>query len=431
MKELQDNGYIAVFAGGCVRDTLLNLDPKDFDIATNANIVSVIQVFGQERVNPVGKAFGVYLVDSHEIATFRTEDGYTDGRHPDNVTFVMTMAEDSKRRDFTINAMYYDPIIDQWYDFHNGKEDLYHGVIRFVGNPMARIEEDYIRLLRAIRFAVRFNFKINPESCMAILGNANLIINAAPERVGVEINKMFEQVPKEKGKILFYLFSSKLVSFLIPEIETMRGCEQPPQFHPEGDVFKHTQLVLDNLPEDASNELCWAALLHDIGKPEVQKWDDEDKRWRFNSHDAASERLARTILTRFKFSNDFIDQVCELVANHMKFMHVSSLKEAKLKRFLSLPNFQWHLDLHRADCLGSHGGLENITFCQEKIKEFAGEAQEVILPKNIVNGHDLMARGIPSGPALKPLLERAFDMQLEGKTREEILNEICPVISAG
>ena len=354
------------------------------------------------------------------------EDGYADGRHPDKVTFVDSLEEDSKRRDFTINAMYYDPITNILYDFHDGQPDLVQGLINFVGNPEDRIREDKIRMLRAIRFACRFEFVIENSSYEAIFNHSKEILDTAQERVGLEFNKMWEQTTFMKDGILRDLRTFGLLDHLIPEMVPMIGCEQPPQFHPEGDCWEHTLEVLANVPSDASNQVCWAALLHDIGKPAVRTWDDEDKRWRFNSHDLESEKMTRVILERFRYSTDFIDQVCELVVNHMRFAYVDKMKEAKLKRFLSLPNFNWHVQLHNADCLGSHGDVSNSLYCEQKIAEFAGDSNIVILPKPLVDGHDLIKFGLRPGPEFKTLLETALDMQLEGSSREEILAKIMP-----
>lgn len=424
IRAIQDKGYIAVLAGGCVRDTLLGLEPKDYDIASDIDLPALLAIFPE--VQPVGKAFGVYLVNGHEVASLRTEDGYSDGRHPDNVEFVNSLEEDSERRDFTINAMYYNPIKNTWHDFHNGQEDLQYGILRFVGKAEDRIIEDKIRMLRAVRFAKRFDLVFNIDALSTIQQHASKILDVAQERVGLEFNKIWSQV-KYKDLVLDCLHQCNLLVYLIPEINQTIGCEQPPQFHPEGDVFKHTLYVLKNLPDNASSELCWAGLLHDVGKPVVKEWDEEDKRWRFNGHDEAGEKLVRPILERFRYPNEFIDEVSKLVKYHMTFQHVRRMKESKLKRFLSTPNFHWHLDLHKADCLGSHGDLDHHEFCVKKLAEFANEAPELVLPDRLVTGHDLIEMGIMPGPVMKPILEKAFDMQLEGKIREEILKEIMPV----
>jgi len=402
---------------------MLDIQPKDYDIASNIGLYDLMDIFID--VKPVGKAFGVYLVNGHEVAALRTEDEFYDGRHPDKVTFVNSLEEDSRRRDFTINAMYYDPISKIWYDFHNGQNDLKKGLITFVGNPEDRITEDKIRMLRAIRFSNRLNFTLHDTTKNAIMKHSRKILEVAQERVGIEFNKIWEQVEK-KDNVLKDIRSTKLLEYLIPEMMAMIGCEQPPQFHPEGDCYAHTLLVMTFLPINACNELCWAAMLHDIGKPVVQVWDHEDNRWRFNSHDIISEKMTRVILERFKYSNDFIDSICELVANHMRFAYVDKMKEAKLKRFLSLPNFNWHIQLHNADCLGSHGDTSNSLYCEQKIAEFAGDSNIVVLPKPLVDGHDLIKFGLRPGPEFKTLLEAALDMQLEGCSREEILLKIMP-----
>lgn len=422
IKSLQDEGFIAVLAGGCVRDTILGLEPKDYDIATSAVVSDILRIFPDSV--QVGKAFGVYIINGHEVASLRTEDDYFDGRHPSNVQFVESLEEDSRRRDFTINAMYFDPISGMWFDFHDGQPDLIARILRFVGSADERIKEDHLRILRAIRFAMRFKLKMDDATFTAIQKNSALILKTAQERVGIEIGKIFTQIKTDRGLLLDYMLPTGLLLTLFPEISAMVGCEQPKQFHPEGDVYAHTRCVMNNLPEEASEELCWAAMLHDVGKPVVKEWDEEDKRWRFNRHDEAGEKLIRPILERFRCPNNFIDQVSELVGQHMTFQHVRRMKESKLKRFLSISNFSDHMLLHRADCLGSHGDLDHYEFCQKKLAEFANEAPVLKLPDRLVTGHDLIALGIPAGPPMKPMLEKAFDMQLEGKTREEILKEL-------
>lgn len=424
IRKLQENGFIAVLAGGCVRDTILDQEPKDYDIATSAVVSDIMGIFPDSI--QVGKAFGVYLINGHEVASLRTEEDYLDGRHPEKVKFVTSLEDDSNRRDFTINAMYYDPIRVIWYDFHGGLADIESKILRFVGQAEERIKEDYLRMLRAIRFAMRFNFKLDDDSFNSLHKHSSLILNTAQERIGIEINKIFKQTKSNRGLLLDYMLPTCLLVTLFPEVTDMVGCEQPKQFHPEGDVYSHTKCVMNNLPEEASEELCWAALLHDVGKPVVQEWDEEDKRWRFNRHDEAGEKMIRPILERFRFPNDFIDQVSKLVGQHMTFQHVRRMKESKLKRFLSISNFSDHMALHRADCLGSHGDLDHYEFCQKKLAEFANKAPVLKLPDRLVTGHDLIALGIPAGPPMKPMLEKAFDMQLEGKTREEILKEILP-----
>lgn len=423
IKILKDNNFIAVFAGGCVRDTLLNVTPKDYDIATSALLSDILKLFTD--VNPVGKAFGVYLVNGHEVSTFRTENSYLDGRHPDTVTFVLSLEEDSKRRDFTINAIYYDPIENKYYDFHNGLQDLKDKIIRFVGVAYDRILEDKLRMLRAVRFYLRFNYIFDIDTAKSIKDNANKINSISPERVGLELNKIFEQSKCHKFRILETLKQLNLLFELIPEFKDMYGCEQPKQFHPEGDVAKHTERVIYYLPEDCSAILIWAAILHDIGKPIVKEWDNKDIRWRFNKHDIQSALMSKEILKRFNYSNSFIDKVYSLVLNHMKFQHVTKMRESKLKRFLSLSNFNDHLDLHKADCLGSHGNLDNLYFCINKIKEFTGkETTTLELPCRLVTGDDLINYGMIPGPRMKPILEKAYNLQLEGHSREKILEII-------
>lgn len=453
--------YIAAFAGGCVRDFLRKQKPEDYDIATNATPEQIKELFPDAEF--VGESFGVSLVKmdgiGFEVSTFRSDGAYLDGRHPSSVRFVNSMKEDSDRRDFSINAMYWDPITDTIYDYHNGQFDLKNNLICFVGSPEDRIKEDRIRMIRAIRFSARFDMEITEKSFEAIFDMCSGIKDIPAERIGLEFSKMFEQVPaKNRGKMLEILRSSGLLEVLLPEVMIYKGCEQPPQFHPEGakvkkiefvdsplekldpknpdhfdkskyilypgDLWEHTKLVLEGLPEFSPADLIWAGLLHDVGKPVVANWVEEEQRWRFNKHDLAGAHLAKEILARFKYSNDFIGNVCDLVENHMRFMHTGKMKVAKLKRFLAKSNFRQHLDLHKADCYGSHGGLENYDFCIQKIEEWKNEGEKVVLPKPFVNGYDLLNMGFKQGPIFREILDEAMDMQLEGSSREEILEKI-------
>ena len=426
--ELQKAGYAGVLAGGCVRDMILGLEPHDYDIATSAKPNEVAQLFPDGKY--VGENFGVYLVTRNdfqfEIATFRKDGEYTDGRHPDNIRFC-SMEEDASRRDFTCNALFYDPIRSKTYDFVQGYKDIKNSTLRFVGNPKDRVQEDHIRLLRAVRFSSRFGFEIHKDSMNAIFDNAYLIKEAAQERVGTEITKILSEC-KNSTSMMELFYESGLIDQLLPELVLTRGCEQPPEFHPEGDVWTHTLLAMDNMESDEP-EALWAAMLHDVGKPIVGMYDEEEDRWRFNKHDLISEEITEKILKRFKFSNDFISTVCDLVSNHMKFMYVSRMRVSKLRRFLAKPRFDLHLALHKADCLACHGKLDNYRFCERKIKEFVNDPvvtklNTIDLPKPLVTGHDLIELGWEPSPRFRTALNIALDIQLEGGTREECLNAI-------
>lgn len=422
IKKLQDNKFEAVFTGGCVRDKLLGVNSEDYDIATNAFPEEINKIFGNTKF--VGENFGISLIDNIEVATYRIESCYKDGRHPENVELTRSMREDSNRRDFTINAMYWDPIADILYDFHNGEYDLNYKEIRFVGSAHERIKEDKLRMLRAFRFTSKLDFMLNANAWQAIEDFSNEISDIAQERVGKEINKAFIQTKRNNRKNYIYtLHISGLLHWLIPEINTLIGCEQPKEFHPEGDVFNHTLEVLSKLPDNANPELCWSAFLHDIGKPDTQEWSEEKNRFIFHAHHEIGSKIAREILSRFKYSNNFINIVSSLVENHMKFNNVRNMRKSRLRRFFSLPNYNWLLDLHKADVLGSDGDLSNYNFCLEKISEFENLGEEPKqLPKPLINGNDLIALGYIPSPIFKKMLDEAMDLQLEGNTREEILN---------
>lgn len=422
VKCLQDAGYQAVFAGGCVRDSLLGLEPKDYDIATEATPEQIEKVFHNKKISAVGRDFGVMLLTgdlaNYEIATFRIDGEYTDTRHPDSVKFG-SMFEDAQRRDFTINAMFIDPINNEIYDFVNGRDDINNKVIRFVGHASERIKEDPVRMLRAVRFEHRLpGFKLSPIAITQICTRSAAIQDVASERLALEISKML----LECNPIGMFndLLTLGLLSYIIPELIPMKGCEQPPQFHPEGDVWDHTLLALDYAIINFKNpsiDLLWAILLHDVGKPKVAFYDEIDKRWRFNNHDTESAKIAEVILKRLRFSNHFVDNVVDLIANHMRMADVQKMRTAKLKRFIFKPNFKDHLNLHMADCMGSHGDFGNVQFCIDKLQEFINEVhtQKVELPKSLVNGNDLIALGFKKGPIFREILEYTMDGQLENK----------------
>lgn len=417
--ELRGAGFIAYFAGGCVRDALTGGEPKDFDIATDARPEQVAALF--RRTKHVGAHFGVVLVRlkgiDFEVATFRTDGDYKDGRRPESVAFS-TPEQDAQRRDFTINGLFYDPAADRVIDFVGGRQDLDAGVIRAIGDPARRFAEDYLRLMRAVRFAARFGFEIEPATWSALRAHAPKIAGISAERTRDEFSRILAAPSRLRGFDL--LVESGLMAAIMPEVLALRGCEQPPQFHPEGDVFVHTRLMLSLLDPGAPLPLVLSVLLHDIGKPATQTFDEEAGRIRFNGHDKVGSEMAEAILRRLKYPNDVVDAVCEAVACHMQFMDVQKMKRATLRRFMARPNFDSEMALHRVDCLGSNGYLENYKFLEEQRAAFAAEP---VIPPRLLTGGDLIARGWTPGPLLGKALEEVQTQQLEGNisTKEEAL----------
>ncbi|MDO8640850.1 MAG: CCA tRNA nucleotidyltransferase [Nitrosarchaeum sp.] len=416
---LRNHGFEALFAGGCVRDRLMGIPFHDIDIATSATPDQIEALF--PKTIPVGKSFGVIIVIENdiqfEVATFRTDGISSDGRHPDTVNFS-SKEEDAKRRDLTINAMFYDPTADKILDFVNGQKDIESRIIRFVGNPRQRIEEDKLRMIRAIRFAARFDFDIDADTSTAIKEMAHLVTTISEERIAEEIIKILQLHKSRKAFDL--LLNHNLLEHILPEVKTLIGVEQPVDFHPEGDVFQHTILALEQLSKDASPELLLGMLLHDIGKPATFKIAE---RIRFDGHDDRGVEIADRILKRLKFSNETIERVKALIANHMRFAHVKKMRVSKLKRFINMPFFDEHIAIHRADCLSSHGGLDNVDFVIEQRDSFPPEE---LKPPRIITGHDLIAMGFKQGPIFKKILTEIEDMQLENviKTREEAIQKI-------
>jgi poly(A) polymerase len=418
VRRLHEAGFQALLAGGCVRDLLLGLEPHDYDVATAAKPDEVTGLFA--RTVPVGAQFGVILVVETgipiQVATFRSDGVYVDGRHPDDVVFA-TAGEDALRRDFTINGLFLDPITGQVHDFIGGREDLQRGIVRAIGDPDQRLHEDKLRLLRAVRFSARFDFPIERETWRAVCKGAKEIRAVSAERIREELNQIFLCKNRVRGFDL--LDESGLLAILLPEIEALKGCEQPPEFHPEGDVFVHTRLMLSLLPPETTLSVVWSVLLHDIGKP-ATAMQDETGRWRFNGHERVSARMAEEILHRLRFANQEISDIVEIVGNHMAFKDVQKMRKAKLKRFLARPTFAAELELHRVDCLGCHGLLDNYDFLIAKREEFS---REPLIPPPLLTGHDLISEGYKPGPRFKAILEAVQTRQLEGmlSTADEAL----------
>ena len=419
VRKLQQHGYVAYFAGGCVRDALLSIPPKDIDIATSANPEQVQDLF--QRTIPVGIQFGVVrvLIDGmdFEVATFRSDGVYLDGRRPADVRFS-TPKEDAMRRDFTINGMFYDPGSDHLIDYVNGREDLSRKLLRAIGQASKRFAEDRLRMLRAVRLAATLGFEIEAETWSAIKKEAQEIAIVSPERIREELLKIMVNPHRLRGFDL--LDKSGLLAVILPEVEALKGCDQPEQFHPEGDVFVHTRLMLGLLAPDASAEQVLAVLLHDIGKPPTRSFDQVDQRIRFNGHDRVGAEMAEKVMTRLRFPRQEIDLVVEAVRNHMIFKDVRQMRPAKLRRFMARPHFAIELELHRIDCASSHGDLDNYQFLLNKASEFS---QEPLIPPRLVRGDDLISMGLSPGPKIGQLLEAIQTAQLEGevKTRTEAI----------
>ncbi len=400
-----------------MRDRLLGLKPKDFDVSTDAKPERISSYFPGSQL--VGAHFGVILVTRPggihvEVATFRSEGAYSDGRRPDDVRFETDPALDARRRDFTVNGLMEDPLSGEVFDFVRGQADLKARVIRAIGEPERRFKEDYLRMLRAVRFAARLRFSIELETLAAIRGQAHCINKISAERVREELVRILTEGGARRGFEL--LDECGLLEQVLPEVKAFQGVQQPPEFHPEGDVWTHVLMMLDEL-DKPTPALSLGVLLHDVGKPPTFTVAD---RIRFSGHAEVGADMARKILSRLKFPNDEIEQVTSLVANHMRFKDVQQMRLSTLKRFLCLPRFEEHLELHRLDCLASNGYTEAYNFVQEKLVEFR---QEELRPQRLVSGNDLIAAGFKPGPGFRQALEAVETAQLEGdiSTREQAL----------
>ncbi len=408
---LRAEGHTAYFVGGCVRDTLLGRTPKDYDVATSARPEQITALF-PDTVQ-VGASFGVVLVRHEhiavEVATYRNDGVYSDARRPDSVEFVTDWKQDVLRRDFTINAMMMDPMTGEVMDCVGGEHDIRNGVIRAVGNPAARFQEDYLRMLRAVRFAARFDFVLDQSAggtAEALTEHAAMIADVAAERVQAELSRILTEGGARHGFGLMQLHG--LLPVILPEVSDMRGVQQPPQYHPEGDVWTHTMIMLEGL-KNPTLELALGVLLHDVGKPGT--FVRAPDRIRFDGHVELGVELTRKIMARLKYSNAVTDQVVALVDNHMKFAVLSDMRTSKLKRFLRMDRFDEHMELHRQDCLSASRGLSNIEFCRQKLAELP---PEVLRPVPLVTGHDLIAAGLTPGKRFSVALKAVDEAQLEG-----------------
>lgn len=418
-KILNNKGFQAYFAGGCVRDSIMGIEPLDYDIATDAEPSVVMELF--PKTFPIGVQYGVILVLKDgmpfEVTTFRRDGRYIDGRHPETVGFSKTPQEDVKRRDFTINGLLYDPLKDNILDYVNGREDIKNGIIRAIGDPFERFNEDKLRLMRAVRFACRYNYKIEEDTLKAIKSLSPRITEVSTERIRDELDKIIRG--KHPGLGLQMLHDTGLLQHILPEVSQMMGVPQPEEFHPEGDVFTHTKICLDLL-KNPSRELAFSALLHDIGKPKTFV---RAERIRFDGHVPLGARMADEICRRLRFSNEEREHIVTYINNHLRFMDVQEMRESKLKRFMQSETFIEELELHRADCLASHCKLDNWEFCKRKLEEYS---KEELKPQPLITGNDLITLGYTPGPLFKDILTKVCDLQLENqlKTKEEALTWI-------
>jgi len=412
---LLQHGHQALFVGGCVRDILLHREPIDFDVTTDAPPDRVMQLFPGSL--GVGAQFGVVLVPGDgikvEVATFRSDLGYSDGRHPDQIVYAKTAEEDVARRDFTINGLLMRHDNNEVLDYVGGQTDLHRGIIRAIGEPVRRFTEDKLRMLRAIRFAARFNFQIEGNTFAAIKNHAADIHAVSAERIREELTKLLTEGAARRG--LELLDDSGMLRQILPEISAMKGIEQPPQYHPEGDVWIHTLMMLDGLLAGTAPTLAWGVLLHDVGKPPTfRSAGTTGDRIRFDGHDEVGVPMAEAICKRLRFSGEDTDQIKALVANHMKFKDVAQMRRSTLKRFIRQPRFAEHLELHRLDCGASHGKLDAYETVSKLLRD---TPPEQVRPARLLTGNDLKDMGYSPGPEFQKILTAIEDAQLEGQIR--------------
>ena len=427
LERIRDEGHSAYFVGGCVRDLLLGVAPQDYDIATSARPADIISLFPETLA--VGAQFGVVLVLVRpngtrdvapvqvEVATYRSDVGYSDGRHPDAVRYSDTAEEDVQRRDFTINGLLLDPLTNEVIDYVGGRSDLERKIIRTIGDPRTRFREDKLRMMRAVRFAARLGYEIEPQTTNAIRELARDIHQVSRERIRDELDKMLTE--GQARQCFELLDATGLLTEILAEISAMKGVQQPPEYHPEGDVWTHTLLLLEGLEKGCSKSLAWGVLLHDVGKPPTFRVAPD--RIRFDGHAEVGTRMAEEICRRLRFSNETTHQVAALVSNHMRFGDAKKMKESTLKRFMRLPHFEEHLELHRLDCTGSHRDLSLYNFIRERL---ASTPEEEMRPTPLITGKDLIQHGWKPGPKFRAMLQAVEDAQLEGTlhTREEAIS---------
>ena len=418
-QRLREAGYVAYFAGGCVRDRLLGREPQDFDVATSAAAAVVQQLF--TKTIPVGVQFGVVVVliegEAVEVATFRSDAVYLDGRHPSSVHFG-SAEEDARRRDFTINGMFLDPVTDTVIDYVGGQADLQAGIIRAIGDPAARISEDRLRMLRAVRFAARLGFQIDPATFAAIQTVAATITDMAWERIGDELVRIITDCESGSARRGFELLDrTGLLPPVLPEIAALKGVEQSPDYHPEGDVFVHTLGLLEQL-EHPAETLALGALLHDIAKPHCAQ--HIDARITFYGHCQIGAEMAVAVCQRLRRSRETWERVALLVRDHLRLLHAPQMRLSTLKRFLASEHIEELLELARIDATASNKDLTYYHFCCEKLRELGAEA---IRPAPLLRGRDLLQLGFEPGPRFSQILEAVTEAQLDGTlhTREQAI----------
>jgi len=413
VRQLQAAGFSAFWVGGCVRDFLLGREPDDYDIATDARPEQIEKLF--KRTITVGRKFSVMIVveDKHQfqVATFRAEADYKDGRRPTKVVFSSAEV-DAQRRDFTVNGLFYDPIAQKLYDWVGGEKDLCAKIVRTIGSPGERFAEDHLRLLRAIRFAAQLDFEIEPQTFAALKANAPKIKNISAERIRDELIKLFSPPHAARGLVL--LRDSGLLEPILPELAATISCEQSPDFHPEGSVFEHIRLMLEKLPSNAAESLPWAVILHDIGKPVTAERDLQTGAIHFYEHEKIGAVLAEKILQRLRFPKKQIEEIVACVRQHMQFKDVKQMRKATLRRLLLRKTFPLELELHRLDCLGSHGSLELYEFLVQQAAEL--EKKPAIRPP-LLTGNDLIKLGMKPGPAMGVLLAEIREKQLQDELK--------------
>ena len=420
LRRLQSAGFAAYWVGGCVRDYLVGREPEDYDIATNALPNQIEELF--LKTIPVGRQFGVILVleggNQFQVATFRADSDYQDGRHPEHVTFGDPKA-DALRRDFTVNGLFYDPLQNQLHDWVGGEADLRAKIVRTIGAPEARFAEDHLRLLRAVRLAAQLDFQIEPKTFAAIQVNAGQIRSVSTERIRDELIKLFRAPYAARG--LDLLRDTGLLKEVLPEVSRTIDCAQSPEWHPEGSLYNHIRLMLSHLPADADPSLAWAILLHDIGKPQTAQTDPATGEIHFYGHEKVGAEIAREILDRLRFPRKQTEEVADCVRQHMQFKDAPNMRRATLRRLILRPTFPLELSLHRLDCLGSHGRLDVYELLVREAEALAN--QPTMIP-SLISGDDLIALGLKPGPAVGALLHEIRDKQLQEElhTREQALD---------
>ncbi len=417
VERLRESGFASYLVGGCVRDIVMGREPKDYDVATAATPAQVVEMFPDSLT--VGLQFGVVIVPRQEgnveVATFRSDGRYADGRHPVSVEYAKSVEEDVRRRDFTINGLLYDPLEEKVIDFVGGQADIRAGRIRTIGDPVQRFSEDRLRMLRAVRFAARFNFELDPAAAEAIRELAGEIRLVSAERIRDEILKILTEGQARRGFEL--LDNTGLLEQVLPEVKAMQGVEQPPEFHPEGDVWTHTLMMLEGL-RTPTPTLAFGVLLHDVGKPRTFA---VRERIRFDNHVEVGAKMAEEICNRLRLSSRDIEQVVDLVRHHLRFKDFPRMKRSTQIRFLRMDGFSEHLELHRLDCLASHGNLDTYEIVSQMLTQLP---KQEIKPPSLLNGNDLIREGYTPGPIFKHILEAVEDAQLEGQihTSEDALH---------